>query len=315
VDLEERRQLDAAREHLSEVKARAKPWRAIFFLVVAVIAAVVSAQARHAADHPEDRLLGALGRHGNLALAYGAAVVFLLFASFATIGLANKAREVMLPSIGYAHAAVVRYAVVVAGGLATIIVTLQLLGLPVTQLVVGGAVTGVIIGIAAQQSLANVFAGMILLTARPFRVGDRIGMRSGALSGLLEGTVTQISLTYVLLDTANGPVHVPNSQVLAAAVGPAGAVPGPAAPGPPPAGREASPEGRDAPPGGRDARPDASEGPHGGQEAAPDGQDAGSAAPGALAGASAAEADSSAPAQPHAADAQAAQRDADRQPS
>jgi small-conductance mechanosensitive channel len=247
VDLEESRQLDAAREHLSEVKARARPWRAIFFLIVAVIAAVVSAQARYTADHPEDRLLGALGRHGNLALAYAAAVVFLLFASFATIGLANKAREVMLPSIGYAHAAVVRYAVVVAGGLATIIVTLQLLGLPVTQLLVGGAVTGVIIGIAAQQSMANVFSGMILLTARPFRVGDRIGMRSGALSGLLEGTVTEISLTYVLLETENGPVHVPNSQVLAAAVGPVGAFPPAAAPGTPPPGADAPPDGQEAP--------------------------------------------------------------------
>jgi small-conductance mechanosensitive channel len=269
VDLEERRQLDAAREHLSKVKARARPWRAIFSLVVAVIAAVVSAQARYTADHPEDRLLGALGRHGNLALAYGAAVVFLLFASFATIGLANRAREVMLPSIGYAHAAVVRYAVVVAGGLATIIVTLQLLGLPVTQLVVGGAVTGVIIGIAAQQSLANVFSGMILLTARPFRVGDRIGMRSGALSGLLEGTVTEISLTYVLLETANGPVHVPNSQVLAAAVGPAGALPPPAAPGTPPAGADAPPDGQEAPPDGQEAPAEDQEALAGGQDAPP----------------------------------------------
>jgi len=305
VDLQERRQLDAARtrEQVAKVKARARPWRAIFFLILAVIAAVVSAQARYAADHPEARLLGALGRHGNLALAYGAAVVFLLFASFATIGLANKAREVMLPSIGYAHAAVVRYTVAVVGGLATIIVALQLLGLPVTQLLVGGAVTGVIIGIAAQQSLANVFSGMILLTSRPFRVGDRIDIRSGALGGLLEGTVTEISLTYVLLDTENGLVHVPNSQVLAAAVGPAGALPPPPAPGTPPAAAASSPDGQEAAPEG--------------QEAAPGGPEAEAAGPAAAAlpGASAAEADSSAPAQPHAADPQVAQRDADRQPS
>jgi small-conductance mechanosensitive channel len=293
VDLQERRQLDAARarEQVAKVKARARPWRAIFFLILAVIAAVVSAQARYAADHPEDRLLGALGRHGNLALAYGAAVVFLLFASFATIGLANKAREVMLPSIGYAHAAVVRYTVAVIGGLATIIVALQLLGLPVTQLLVGGAVTGVIIGIAAQQSLANVFSGMILLTSRPFRVGDRIDIRSGALGGLLEGAVIEISLTYVLLDTENGLVHVPNSQVLAAAVGPAGALPPPPAPGTPPAGAASSPDGQEAPPEDK--------------KAAPAGQEATAAA----------EADSSAPAQPQAADPQVAQRDAGRQPS
>jgi hypothetical protein len=314
VDLQERRQLDAAREHVAKVKARARPWRAIFALVVAVVAAAVSVQARFVANLPAEarngRLLGSLGRTGNLALAYGAAVVFFLLASVGTIGLGNKAREVLLPKLGYAHAAVVRFAIVVAGLFATIIITLQLFDIAVTQLVVGGAVTGVILGIAAQQSLANVFSGIILLSARPFRVGDQIGIRSGALSGLIEGTVTEISLTYVLLETANGPVHVPNSQVLAAAVGPAGAVPGPSAPAMPPAGAGASPEGQEA------AR-EGQEPPATGQEAAPGGQEAAAAGPAtpALAGAGAAQADPSAPAPPHAADPQAAQHDAGRQPS
>ena len=313
MDLQERRQLDAARarEQVAKVKARARPWRAIFALVVAVIAAAVSIQARIVANLPEparnDRLLGSLGRSGNLALAYGAAVVFFLLASVGTIGLGNKAREVLLPKLGYAHSEVVRFAIVVAGLLATVIITLQLFDIAVTQLVVGGAVTGVIVGIAAQQSLANVFSGIILLSARPFRVGDRIGIRSGALSGLLEGTVTEISLTYVLLETANGPLHVPNSQVLAAAVGPAGAVPAPSAPPPvgaPPDGQEAAQTGQE-PATGQEAAQKGQE-PPGGQEAE---------ATGPLAGASAAEANSSAPAPPHAADPQVAQRDAGRQPS
>ena len=320
MDLQERRQLDAARarEQVAKVKARARPWRAIFALVVAVIAAAVSIQARIVANLPEparnDRLLGSLGRSGNLALAYGAAVVFFLLASVGTIGLGNKAREVLLPKLGYAHSEVVRFAIVVAGLLATVIITLQLFDIAVTQLVVGGAVTGVIVGIAAQQSLANVFSGIILLSARPFRVGDRIGIRSGALSGLLEGTVTEISLTYVLLETANGPLHVPNSQVLAAAVGPAGAVPAPSAPPPvgaPPDGQEAAQTGQE-PATGQEAAQKGQE-PPGGQEAAPGGQEA--EATGPLAGASAAEANSSAPAPPHAADPQVAQRDAGRQPS
>ena len=320
MDLQERRQLDAARarEQVAKVKARARPWRAIFALVVAVIAAAVSIQARIVANLPEparnERLLGSLGRSGNLALAYGAAVVFFLLASVGTIGLGNKAREVLLPKLGYAHSEVVRFAIVVAGLLATVIITLQLFDIAVTQLVVGGAVTGVIVGIAAQQSLANVFSGIILLSARPFRVGDRIGIRSGALSGLLEGTVTEISLTYVLLETANGPLHVPNSQVLAAAVGPAGAVPAPSAPPPvgaPPDGQEAALSGQE-PATGQEAAQKGQE-PPGGQEAAPGGQEA--EATGPLAGASAAEADSSAPAPPHAADPQVAQRDAGRQPS
>ena len=77
---------------------------------------------------------------------------------------------------------------------------------------------GVLLGIAAQQSLANLFAGLVLLFARPFRVGDHVRFRAGALSGQIEGVITDISLTYVRLETEEGRVLVPNSQALAAAV-------------------------------------------------------------------------------------------------
>jgi small-conductance mechanosensitive channel len=59
---------------------------------------------------------------------------------------------------------------------------------------------------------------MVLLLSRPFQVGDAILLRSGALSGQLEGTVTEIGITYLQLDTINGIMSLPNSQVLAAAV-------------------------------------------------------------------------------------------------
>jgi hypothetical protein len=226
VDLQERHQLDVARarEQVAKVKARTRPWRYIFALVVALIAAAVSVQARDIAyilresslrQHAES-LLSPLGYQGNIALSYGAAVAFGLLAGIGTIGLGNKARQVLQHSVGSAHAAVVRFAILLVGGLITIVITLQLFNVAVTQLIVGGALTGVLVGIAAQQSLANIFAGIVLLLARPFRIGDPVGIRSGALSGLLEGTVSEISITYVTLETPNGPIHVPNSQVLAA---------------------------------------------------------------------------------------------------
>jgi hypothetical protein len=253
VDLQERHQLEAARQHVAKVRARTRPWRYIFALVLAVVAAAISVQARRTADllalpgQPKTTTwLSTLGQSGNRILEYGTAVAFFLLGGAATIGLGNKARDILQPSVGSAHAGIVRFAVVLAGGLATIIVTLQLLSIAVTQLVVGGALTGVLVGIAAQQSLANVFAGIVLLMARPFQVGDTVGIRSGALSGLIEGTVSEVSVTYVRLETENGPIHLPNAQVLAAAVGPAGAVPsplvlpptaaGPAPTAPPPAG-------------------------------------------------------------------------------
>jgi small-conductance mechanosensitive channel len=298
VDLQERHQLEAARQHVASVKARTRPWRYIFALVLAVIAAAVSVQARYVAndDLHNQSVLAPLGKSGNLALAYGAAVVFCLLAGLGTIGLGNKTQEVLARSVGSSHAAVVRFAVVVAGGLATIVVTLQLLNIAVTQLVVGGALTGVLVGIAAQQSLANVFAGIVLLMARPFRVGDRVGIRSGALSGLLEGTVSEISITYVRLETPNGPVSVPNSQVLAAAVGPAGAVPPPSGAAAPPASATASPAVQPAAPDGAAATP--------AEQALP-----------ALSGSSAAEAQAAAQAEPDSPDPQSAPRDAGRQPS
>jgi small-conductance mechanosensitive channel len=57
-----------------------------------------------------------------------------------------------------------------------------------------------------------------LLLSRPFQVGDMVLLRSGALGGQLEGTVTEIGITYLKLDTGNGVMSLPNSQVLAAAV-------------------------------------------------------------------------------------------------
>ncbi len=97
---------------------------------------------------------------------------------------------------------------------------LSMLSIPVGHLLLGGAIAGVVIGIAAQQSLGNAFAGVVLLLARPFAVGDRVRIRSGALGGEFSGTVTAMSLTYVSVLTDEGMLKVPNSSLLAAAVGP-----------------------------------------------------------------------------------------------
>jgi small-conductance mechanosensitive channel len=224
VDLVEKQRLDAARRQVEKAKARARPWRSIALLVVAVVMAVVSRSAR--TDAASAVFSGTpyrgLGRTWTEVAADAGAVAFCLLASTATAGLAGKARDVLQPRIGAAHAAVVRYAVVLFGGLATLLITLELFGIGVTQLLVGGAFATVLVGIAAQQSLANVFAGMVLLLARPVDVGERVWIRSGPLGGDFRGDVTEIGITYVLLDTADGPVHLPNSQVLMAAVAPDG---------------------------------------------------------------------------------------------
>ncbi|HBW19824.1 MAG: mechanosensitive ion channel family protein [Streptosporangiaceae bacterium] len=219
MDLQERRQLDMAGQ-LARVKRRTRPWRSIFALALALAAVVAQVvwglplTVKHHGDYSDSRIFTA---H---AITVSCTVAFLVFGLAATLGLSGKAKELLEPTIGAAHAGVVRYFLLLVGVFLVLVVACELAGWPISRLVTAGAVTGVLLGIAAQQSLANLFAGLVLLFARPFRVGDRVRFRAGALSGQIEGTVVDISLTYVRLQTADGPMLLPNSQVLAASVGP-----------------------------------------------------------------------------------------------
>ena len=60
-----------------------------------------------------------------------------------------------------------------------------------------------------------------MLLARPFSIGDTIRLKSGPLGGELRGEVVGMGLTYVDMLTDDGPLFLPNSAVLAAAIGPA----------------------------------------------------------------------------------------------
>jgi small conductance mechanosensitive channel len=101
---------------------------------------------------------------------------------------------------------------------AALVVALSIAGVEARTLALGGAATAVILGLAAQQTLGNVFAGTVLLSARPFRVGDRVRLQGGPLAGQIEGTVSSLGLLYTSFATQEGPIMVPNSVVLNVAV-------------------------------------------------------------------------------------------------
>jgi small-conductance mechanosensitive channel len=212
VDLHEQHQLDMAKQ-VAKVKARTRPWRAIIALVLAVAAGIVASVAGR-----DFEFWTGHGHVGSKLVAAVAAILFCLFAIIASLALAGRTRQALQPVAGSAHAAVVRYTIVLVGAILTLVIGLALFKIPVGQLIVGGALTTILIGIAAQQSLSNVFAGLVLLLSRPFNVGDTIQLRSGAMGGLIEGTVTEVGITYLRLDAADGPMSLPNAQVLAAAV-------------------------------------------------------------------------------------------------
>jgi small-conductance mechanosensitive channel len=201
---------------VAQVRRKTRPWKSIIALVLAIASAVISDAARH-----DSKFLWSTSHQVNQLVAIVSAVLFLIFGSMATYGLARQVKQLLEPRVGTSQSAVVRYAVLIVGAFTTLLLTLVLFGVPVSQLVLGGALTTVFVSIAAQQALGNVFAGLVLMLARPFKVGDAIRLRAGALGGPLDGTVTDIGITYVRVDTGDGGViSVPNSQVLNAVVGP-----------------------------------------------------------------------------------------------
>ena len=97
---------------------------------------------------------------------------------------------------------------------------LRVAGLQPSTLAVGGAFTAVIVGLAAQQTIGNLIAGMVLLSARPFRVGERVRFQAGALAGMIEGVVSSLGLLYTTLAQGEDRTMIPNSVVLSSAVVP-----------------------------------------------------------------------------------------------
>ncbi|MGI8726063.1 MAG: mechanosensitive ion channel family protein [Solirubrobacterales bacterium] len=97
-------------------------------------------------------------------------------------------------------------------------VSLAIAGVDPETLAVGGAFTAVIIGLAAQQTLGNVIAGAVLLSARPFRVGDRVAVQGSGID--IEGTVASLGLFYTVLVTGGDRILIPNSTLMMIAVMP-----------------------------------------------------------------------------------------------
>ena len=104
--------------------------------------------------------------------------------------------------------------------LAAVLVALRIAGLGPRTLALGGAFTAVVVGLAAQQTLGNLFAGMVLLSARPFRVGERVKLQGGGLAGTVEGVVSSLGLLYTTLASGDDSIMVPNSVVLNVAIVP-----------------------------------------------------------------------------------------------
>ncbi len=83
------------------------------------------------------------------------------------------------------------------------------LGRIATGVLASSAVIALIVGFAAQHTLGNLIAGILIAISQPFRIGDKVTFEETS------GRVTDISLSYTYIDPGDGSsVVIPNQMLV-----------------------------------------------------------------------------------------------------
>ena len=89
-----------------------------------------------------------------------------------------------------------------------LVVVLNLWGIKLGGLLIGAGFAGIVLGMAARQTLGAVIAGLVLMFSRPFEIGDWVKI------GDKDGIVTDITIVNTRLQTFDGEyVMLPNDLV------------------------------------------------------------------------------------------------------
>lgn len=138
-----------------------------------------------------------------------AIIVFILFWFIAKVigGLIRRsAKHRDRPSLGEVGSSLIRWAIVVTGGM--LAVTIIAPTISPGDLISGLGIGSVAIGFAFKDILQNMLAGILILLRQPFEVGDQI------VSGGHEGTVEKIETRATMIKTYDGRrVVIPNSDI------------------------------------------------------------------------------------------------------
>jgi MscS family membrane protein len=99
-----------------------------------------------------------------------------------------------------------------------VLVTAQNLGINITAAITSLSIGGLAVGLAAQDTLANLFGAVAVFVDKPFRIGDEIKLDT-AEGHAAEGTVESVGLRSTRLRNANGQlVAVPNKTMGTASI-------------------------------------------------------------------------------------------------
>ena len=138
------------------------------------------------------------------------AVVVLLTAVAAKVADRAIARRQLAPEATTRYRVMRQTAVTAIAGVG---VLSALLTIPQVRAVAGGilassAVAALVIGFAAQRTLSNVVAGVLIALSQPLRIGDRVEV------GGQRGVVEEIELTYTFIRLEDGSrLVIPNDKL------------------------------------------------------------------------------------------------------
>jgi small conductance mechanosensitive channel len=153
----------------------------------------------------------------GIQIPYPNITVTLTWALIALVGvwiLGHTIQTTTSPLIGAASAGTVRKIVTVVLLFAILFATLGRLGIDLSAYLVSLGVTAIVIGFAAQTTIGNLVAGMLVLVSKPFRRGDYV--RVNITGAPIEGVLEEISFLRSRIVTNDGvSISVPNTVMLA----------------------------------------------------------------------------------------------------
>jgi small conductance mechanosensitive channel len=160
------------------------------------------------------------GREWDTAARAGTAIVLVVLGWQVARDVGRSAGSILLRHLEPAAAGTLGFLIRLATMVAAVVVALRIARLDPQTVALSGAFTAVVFGLAAQQTLGNVIAGTVLVSARPFHVGDRVRMQGGGLAGSVEGVVASFGLLYTILARGEDAIMIPNSVVMSVSVAP-----------------------------------------------------------------------------------------------
>jgi small-conductance mechanosensitive channel len=164
----------------------------------------------------------------GLLLAVGGVLITNLIASL----VENKAKQL----VGEATAGILNFFIKTVGYITVAILFFAFVRINIESALVAGGFAGIVIGLASQDVLGNIFGGIAIVGSRPFKVGDRITLSTWQYGIVAPsyppkfysndflipgytGKVTGISLMYTTLMTDdNIPLKIPNSVLIQSSI-------------------------------------------------------------------------------------------------